>query len=269
MIITFTTDFGVSSPYVAAMKGALLRVCREVTLVDIAHGIRPQDVRQAAVVLADVTPQFPAGSLHVAVIDPGVGTSRLLLYAEIGEQRYLAPDNGVLSYLARRSKLTRIIALTTEQYWQATVSTTFHGRDKLAPVAGHLARGLLAESLGPAVPPDSLVQLAWNEPQFTAEDIRGEVLTVDSFGNIITNIDGAALSQWGARGPVRIELCGRSINGTVSTYGNERPGTLIALADSQSRLEIAQVNGNAAAELQPGPGEPVLVLRVQPRHEPT
>src|SRR6478672_6688377 len=116
-IITLTTDFGVSSPYVAQMKGVILSLCRDVELIEISHGIGAQNIREGAIVLADVTPRFPAGSIHVAVVDPGVGTSRRIVYAEIANQRYIAPDNGLLSLLAAREAPQRIFALENREYW--------------------------------------------------------------------------------------------------------------------------------------------------------
>jgi S-adenosyl-L-methionine hydrolase (adenosine-forming) len=143
-LITLTTDFGQGSPYVAQLKGAILTGCREVDLVDVSHAIGPQSIREGAVVLADATPRFPPATIHVAVVDPGVGTQRRLVYAEIGEQRYLTPDNGLLTLLARRTPPSRIVALETRRYWATEPSSTFHGRDNLAPVAAHPARALAA-----------------------------------------------------------------------------------------------------------------------------
>lgn len=259
MLITLTTDFGTSSPYVAAMKGSLLGVCERVTLVDITHGIAPQNVRQAAVVLADVTPVFPAGTLHVAVIDPGVGTERRMIYAEIGGQRYLAPDNGVLSYLVRNSAPQVIIELSESRFWRATVSNTFHGRDIFAPVAGHLAQGLAPEQLGRIT--NQMVCLEWPEPQFRDDELLAEVLYVDSFGNAITNLTIESLQSWlGGATPV-LSIADREISGLQTTYGNRQPGEWIALGDSQGRLELAIVNGNAGATLGIQAGERVRIRR--------
>src|SRR5262245_59451134 len=132
-LITLTTDFGVGSPYVAQIKGVILSICREIDLVDISHSVSPQSIREGAVVLADATPRFPAGTIHVAVVDPGVGTSRRIVYAEIGPQRYIAPDNGLLSLLAQRDQPRLIVALENSNYWLSERSLTFHGRDIMAP----------------------------------------------------------------------------------------------------------------------------------------
>src|SRR5437762_1245299 len=160
-IITLTTDFGVSSPYVAQMKGVILSICRDVELVDISHAVGPQNIREGAVVLADATPRFPAGTVHVAVVDPGVGTARRIVYAEIGEQRYVAPDNGLLSRLARSERPRRMVALENADYWLPQMSQTFHGRDIMAPAAAHVAGGVDPRNLGPVR--DSMLMLDWPE----------------------------------------------------------------------------------------------------------
>lgn len=257
VLITLTTDFGVSSPYVAAMKGSLLSICRNVELIDITHAIPPQDVRQAAVVLADVTPVFPRGTLHVAVIDPGVGTERRIVYAEIGDQRYLAPDNGLLSYLTHRVQPHLIVEVTNRSYWREAVSNTFHGRDIFAPVAGHLASGLAPDDLGSVT--NQLVDLDWPEPQYLPDQALGEVLYIDSFGNIITNLSLEELFPATDRADLVVSCNGHDIAGLQTTYGQRRSEELIALGDSQGRLEIARVNGNAAALLAAKAGDAVRV----------
>lgn len=266
-LITLTTDFGVSSPYVAALKGSLLSVCSEVQLVDLTQAIAPQNVRQAAVVLADVTPFFPAGTLHVVVVDPGVGTERKIIYAEIGEQKYLAPDNGVLSYIAQRTPPRKQIELADRRFWRESVSNTFHGRDVFAPVAGHLAAGVVPELLGPEL--HQLFRLHWPEPQISEADIRGEVLYFDSFGNVITNIPLAEVQRIAPPATTVVAVAGRTIEGLHATYGKSQLGALIALGDSQGRLEVAIVNGNAARELNVQPGEPVHVYRQRGQRIPT
>ena len=258
MLITLTTDFGVSSPYVAAMKGALLSVCPAAQLIDITHAISPQNVRQAAVVLADVTPFFPRGTLHVAVIDPGVGTERRILYAEIGEQRYLAPDNGLLSYLPRTAQPKYLVEVAAAKFWRTPVSNTFHGRDIFAPVAGHLASGVSPHDLGPVT--NQMIDLKWPEAQY-GEEVLGEVLYVDSFGNLITNIAIADLRIWLHGSQPTTRLRGHSIFGLRTTYGNTDLGQLIALGDSQGRFEIAIVQGNAAETLGVKSGDMVAISR--------
>ena len=258
-IITLTTDFGVSSPYVAQMKGVILSICSRVTLVDLSHAIGPQNIREGAVVLADVTPRFPQESIHVAVVDPGVGTARRLVYAEIGEQRYVAPDNGLLSWLAAVTKPRLIVAIEKDAFWLPQRSNTFHGRDILAPVAAHLANGLDPGKLG--TPCDELVMLEWPLRKRSSSGVTGEVLFIDSFGNVITNINADELEAIGSASSLVVDCAGRKMRGVVPTYGAAMPGEIVALIDSQGRLEIARVGGNAAKDLQIGVGEAVQVTQ--------
>jgi S-adenosylmethionine hydrolase len=257
-LITLTTDFGISSPYIAQMKGVILSLCREVDLVDLTHAIGPQNIKEGAVVLADTTPRFPRGTIHVAVVDPGVGTARRLIYAEIGEQHYLAPDNGLLSLLARESLPRQIVAIENRDYWLPDVSNTFHGRDVLAPVAAHLALGLDPAKLGP--PLVALDSLTIFQPQKSGGGVVGEVLYVDSFGNLVTNFRRDDLECLGDLARVSIECAGGTLSHLVANYAAGMPGETIALFDSQGRLEIAIVGGNAARQLGVRAGESVRAV---------
>ena len=259
-LITLTTDFGSGGPYVAQMKGVILSLCRDVDLIDISHAIGPQNVREGAVVLADATPRFPPGTIHVAVVDPGVGTSRRLIYAEISGQRYLAPDNGLLSLLAERSPPQHVRALQNAAFWLPQPSQTFHGRDILAPVAAHLALSTDPADLGP--PAKDLDFLPWSRPQLLDGGVAGEVLYVDPFGNLITNLVRCVVDSVGDASRLVIDCAGRTIRGIVPTYAVGTPGALVALFDSQGRLEIAVVQGNAARELSAAAGSRVTVREV-------
>jgi S-adenosylmethionine hydrolase len=258
-LITLTTDFGHGSPYVAQMKGVILSLCRDVDLIDITHAIGPQNIREGAVVLADATPRFPPDTLHVAVVDPGVGTNRRLIYAEIGGQRYLAPDNGLLSLLTSRDSPQQLRALENAAHWLPDPSTTFHGRDILAPVAAHLALGIDSTELGP--PLDSLDSLDWPQPKRAGDAIYGEALYFDSFGNIVTNIDRPLVESLGDRARLSVSCGGQVVSQLVATYADAAPGELIVLFDSQGRLELAIVQGNATRELAIRAGVPVMVQR--------
>jgi S-adenosylmethionine hydrolase len=256
-IITLTTDFGAESPYVAQMKGVILSICRDVEMVDISHAIGPQNIREGAVVLADVTPRFPTGTIHLAVVDPGVGTARRIVCAEFSQQHYIAPDNGLLSLLRCSGPPGRFFAVENSKYWLAEPSQTFHGRDIMAPVAAHLARGLDPAKLGSAL--DDLAMLDWPQARKSGRRLVGEVLYVDSFGNLITNLYQEELLELAEASSMVVECSGRKIRGIVPTYGAAMAGELIALFDSQGRLEIAKVNGNAARELRIQAGEAVAV----------
>jgi S-adenosylmethionine hydrolase len=244
-IITLTTDFGTGSPYVAAMKGAILSINPAVTIVDITHDVRPQDIRHGAVILDDVAEEFPAETIHVAVVDPGVGTARAIVFARIGDHRFIAPDNGLLSPLVRRKTPSQLIRIENQEYFRHPVSFTFHGRDIMAPVAAHLSLGVEPERLGP--PLESLVEFQWPEVRISRDRIVGMVLEIDSFGNLITNTRACVVvniyETWGI----------------FSTYAQQPQGTLIALVGSNGRLELSVVGDNAAARLGVQIGEPVTV----------
>ena len=256
-IITLTTDFGGSSPYVAQMKGVLLSRNTELQIVDITHDIAPHDIYQGAIILHDVCPRFPPHSIHLAVVDPGVGTRREIVYAEIGDRHFVAPNNGLLTYLAMRTPPAVIRAVTNRLYFMPEISTTFHGRDIMAPVAAHLSLGLKPARLGPQL--DSLVMLKVDEPVIESQRIIGAVAQIDRFGNVITNIDVRHLAATQPGSEVRIHCRGQDIRGIVSTYGDQLPGVLVALVGSNGRLELAVVQGNASMVLGARPGDKVVV----------
>jgi S-adenosylmethionine hydrolase len=238
------------------MKGVALSINPALRLVDVTHGIGPQNVRQGALVLADATCHFPAGSLHVGVVDPGVGTNRSIVYAEIGDQCYIAPDNGLLSLLTCSRPATRLIALESPQYWREPVSATFHGRDIMVPAAAHLSLGVPPDQLGSTHP--GLVPFEWPKVTRTPESLGGSVVSVDRFGNLITNITRDLLPPDVAIRSLEIYVRGTRTTLTPS-YGMAESGSVIALLGSSDRLEIAVTNGSAAQRLHCGVGQSVHV----------
>jgi S-adenosylmethionine hydrolase len=255
-LVTLTTDFGEDSPYAAALKGVLLAVNAQARLVDLSHQIPPQDVRHAAFFLAGAVPYFPPGTLHVVVVDPGVGGDRAILYAEAGGQRLLMPDNGCWTLLPGADRAT-VRRLVEPAYWRHPVSATFHGRDIFAPVAGHLSRGLDPQLLGPPVP--DWVRLAVPAAEAEGGTWHGEVVFVDHFGNLITNIPADRFSPPTAA-DLRAQVGGTAVTPRwVRTYAEVGPGTLVALFSSSGTLEIAVPHGSAAARLGAGVGAPVTV----------
>jgi S-adenosyl-L-methionine hydrolase (adenosine-forming) len=256
-IITLTTDFGLGSPYVAAMKGVMLSINPAARLVDIAHTVAQQNIRQGAVLLAEATTWFPVGTIHVAVIDPGVGTERRIIFAQIGDQQYLAPDNGLLSRLTAKTRPARIIALENAEHWLPSVSNTFHGRDIMAPVAAQLSLGMEPDRLGPSI--SELVELDWTAPQVERNRIVGEVVWIDGFGNLITDITSAMLVAIADRSRATTEIAGETIRGIDRTYGERAAGTLMALVGSSGYLEVAVADGSAAARLSGKSGTQVTV----------
>jgi len=257
-LITLTTDFGEGSPYVAEMKGVILAINPEARLVDVSHAIPPQNIRQGALVLADATGVFPTGTIHVAVVDPGVGTARALVYAEIASQRYLAPDNGLLSRLASREKPTKLRRIANEQFYRQPVSPTFHGRDILAPAAAHLSLGLDPDQLGPPHP--QLETLDWPGAVMAPNRIQGQVTAVDSFGNLITNITAESLAGVPTDDRTGV-FCDdeHETRGIFTAYADQPEMTLIALVGSHGNLELAIVGESAAAMLGVTVGAPVEV----------
>jgi S-adenosylmethionine hydrolase len=255
-LITLTTDFGTGSPYVAAVKGVILALNPEVRLVDLSHDIPAQDLRQAAFFLATTLPYYPPETLHVVVVDPGVGSQRSILYVEAAYVRLLVPDNGCWTWLLNSERRrTRVIRLTEKRFWRNRVSATFHGRDIFAPVAANLSLGLDPRELGPIV--SDWVRLERPVPRYEANNITGEVLYVDRFGNLITNIPGEALTRDDQ--PKRVRIAGVEVPRIVRTYSEVEPGALLALVSSSEFLEVAVNQGNAARQLNVGVGAPVLL----------
>lgn len=252
-LITLTTDFGTAAPYVAAMKGVVFSIDPEARIVDLGHDLPPQDVLHTAHFLAQSVPHFPNGTIHVCVVDPGVGTKRALLLAEAGGQLLLAPDNGVLTFaIEALGGSNTVRQLSESKFWHSNPSPTFHGRDILAPVAAHLGLGISPAQLGPPV--TSWSRLTEPKPQRVAAGVQGVVVFVDGFGNLITNIPATML----AAAPARVRVGNREAP-MVRTYGEALPGALVALIGSSDRLELAVVDGNAAKTLNLGVGQAVTV----------
>jgi len=258
-IITLTTDFGESSGYVAQMKGAILSVATDVTIVDVTHAIRPQDIHQAALVIADTWRYFPRGTIHIAVVDPGVGTTRRILCAHCSGQVFIAPDNGLLTAVLALPERGNLVCLEEAKFWREDVSNTFHGRDIMGPVAAHLARGVSPAELGPAC--DQPVLLDFAEPIVSEHEIVGEIIAIDSFGNLVTNIDRSRIAAGLAAG-CRVRVGKRRIATISKTYGDVVSGKLVAVFGASQRLEIAVAQGSAAQELGAAIGDKVWLERL-------
>ena len=255
-IITLTTDFGLHGPYVAAVKGVLLERAPGVQLVDVCHTIAPQNILEGGFVLANIVDAFPAGTVHLAVVDPGVGTERRLMAVSVAQQWFVLPDNGLITGVTRAREPEAVRAITNPALRREVVSATFHGRDILAPAAAHLAMGRSPEELGP--PLSKYITLRNFEPSSDDRGFVGEVIFKDTFGNLITNIHGDRLGisstdSW------HVEIAGERIASIGRTYGERPAGTLIALLGSSGWVEIAVVNGDAARLLTAGAGTTVRV----------
>jgi S-adenosyl-L-methionine hydrolase (adenosine-forming) len=256
-IITLTTDFGEGSRYVAAMKGVILSINPHAQIIDISHAVPARDIRAGAIALAETACWFPPGTIHIVVVDPGVGGKRRVIYAAMCGRHFIGPDNGVLSRLAATERPAKIVSVEDKQYWQPEVSRTFHGRDIMAPVAARLSLGLAPEKLGPAL--GRLVELPWAEAQQVPNRIDGEVIEVDSFGNLVTNITQAMLEGVPRGDSVIITCDEHETQGIFATFSDQPPMTFMAHVGSTGRLELAIVDENASAMLGVRVGAPVRV----------
>jgi len=258
-VIALTTDFGTQDHYVACMKGAILQINPKATIVDVTHDIPPHGIIQAAFVLRQVWPWFPAGTVHVVVVDPGVGTGRRILVGRYSDRCIVAPDNGVMSIIHRDAQLQELRVVENRRFFATSLSTTFHGRDIMAPVGAHISNGVRLSDLG--APTDHLEVLDLPRPRIGADgSLSGEVLYVDRFGNLITCISIADLNALaGRRGRLSVRLGEREIGPIRSTYGEAEPGQPVALVGSTQMLEIAVNRGSAAQMFEAGVATPVTV----------
>jgi hypothetical protein len=259
-IITLTTDFGTRDAYVAELKGVMLEIAaaagRPVHLVDVTHDVAAHDVTEGALALDAAAPYFPAGSIHLAVVDPGVGTDRRGLVVQTDHAFLVGPDNGLFTPFLDGPSTWRAWELRAAEYRLASVSRTFHGRDVFAPAAAHLATGVMPERFGPRVLDP--IRLSWPTVRAVAGAVAGAVLHVDRFGNLVTSIRAETLEELGRT--ARIRLGGRLLP-LVGTYGDLDPGQAGALVGSSGRLEVAVREGSAAARFKARRGTPVVVSR--------
>jgi S-adenosylmethionine hydrolase len=264
-LVTLTTDFGHDSPYVAELKGTLISLLGAVQLIDVTHTIAPQDREQAAWELAQVVPAFPPGTLHIVVVDPGVGTVRGIVAGWISGHRFVAPDNGVLSVLLDLAgESAQLITLDKPGYWREQVSSTFHGRDIMAPVAAHWLAGTPLSDLGQPQPLPQRLSHLWpaveHDPGLGSV-VRGKVVRVDRFGNLITNIALRHLdSFWSPVDAPSLALPDGTHLVVRHTYADVPVDHLLALIGSGGYLELAVNQGSAAQRLGAGRGLQVLVL---------
>ena len=262
------------------MRGVIFSIRPSATVIDLTHGIGPQDVRHGAVTLADTHAYFPDGAIFVAVVDPGVGTDRRAILLETPQHRFVAPDNGLLTLVCRRydpgfgdsdtagptavPKDCRAWRLTNSSYWRHPVSATFHGRDVFAPAAAHLSKGVAPETLGDPAP--TITALSLPPPRPESNVVQGQIIFADAFGNLVSDITADILTDMGVSGresEVVVEIAGRVITGLSRTFHDPPGGGLKALLGSHGRLEVALVDGNALAALGVGSGTRVAVVAPQ------
>jgi S-adenosylmethionine hydrolase len=258
-VIALLTDFGSRDHYVGTMKAVILGIYPDITLVDISHEIPAHDVLTASLELAACYKYFPAATIFLVVVDPGVGSPRRRIAVDTGDYRFVAPDNGVLTAVLKESPARRTVELTERRYARPTVSRTFEGRDRFAPAAGWLAKGVDLSALGrPAGP---IHQLAIPSPALSDDVLSGEVLRVDRFGNLVTNIDRKLFDKFAHATDIEISAAAHRIGRVVATYAEAETNELCALFGSTDHLEIAVNAGNAAERLDLTRGAPVTIRR--------
>lgn len=256
-MVTLTTDFGLTDAYVGQVKGVILGLCPQVTLVDLSHDIPPQEVDRAGLVVASSIPYFPPGTIHLAVVDPGVGTSRRAILVLAAGQMFIAPDNGLLTRVLKADPKAKIREIINPALMNERISPTFHGRDVFAPVAGRLAAGLAPAEVGPRLGNPIL-----SEPDLPVLDrgtIRGRVIYADRFGNLVTNIPVAMVEKSPGPGPVKVRIGGRELTGLHLTYAEKEEGRPMALVGGLDYLEVAVNKGRADEYFGLDPGAEVEV----------
>jgi S-adenosylmethionine hydrolase len=258
-ILTLTTDFGNKDGFIGTLKGVIWSICPSAQIADISHEISPQNVLAGAFALWRAYPFFPEETVHVAVVDPGVGTSRRPIAAHLGTYTFVGPDNGLFTPMFEDAEKNgwrlETVHLKEAKYFRPEVSATFHGRDIFAPVAAHLANGVPLANLGPAILDP--VRLSMPKPEKTTRGWLAHVTVIDIFGNCTTDLPAAVLTE---RERITFHLRGHEVRGLAASYGHEQPGELIALVDSENYVEIAVVNGSAALKLGAQVGELVEVV---------
>ncbi|MCX6066273.1 MAG: SAM-dependent chlorinase/fluorinase [Chloroflexi bacterium] len=262
-VISLMTDFGIKDGNVGVMKGVIWSISSNAQISDLSHMIAPQNIREAALILARSAPYFPENSIHVVVVDPGVGTTRRPLAAKIGSQYYVGPDNGTITLLLEQAVKegwpVEFVHLDQPDYWLSNVSYVFHGRDIFAPVAAHISSGVPLKSLGTPINDPVLLDLP--KPEKTINGWKGELIHIDHFGNVASNIRtenlGDVLKNMAG---ISVRIAGFEIKGLVNTFGERAVGELIALLGSTGNLIVSVVNGSAAGRLDAKVGDTLEVI---------
>ena len=256
-IITLMTDFGTSDHYVGVMKGVILNINRQVEIVDITHAIPPQDIHGAAFLIDSAYRYFPSGTIHVIVVDPGVGSERRAVACQTETAYFVCPDNGILTHILQNEKHAHAVAVENPAYFLPQVSNTFHGRDIFAPVAAHLSRGVPVGELGNLI--THPVQLPIPRPEVTDRTVIGQVIWIDSFGNLVTNISREILESLEGQNGVVIHAGSAKIDHFNRSYAESEIGEVLAIIGSFNRLEISINQGNAAQGLGLKRGDTVTI----------
>jgi S-adenosylmethionine hydrolase len=255
-IITLTTDFGLKDPYVAEMKAVILGICPKATIVDVTHEIEKHNVKMGAFILASATPYFPKGTIHVAVVDPGVGTKRRPILIQTEGYFHIGPDNGVLALAATKQGIKHIHEISNSKLMLPKISNTFHGRDIFAPAAAHLANGIPPADFGSQI--HDIVMPQYAKVVRRKDTLIGEVLHIDGFGNVITNFSEKDLKQLGAKKVVKVHLNDVDLRLKLcEAYGEVEPQKPLAIIGSHDFLEISINQGNAAKRFKAKVGDKI------------
>ncbi|MEE3104913.1 MAG: SAM-dependent chlorinase/fluorinase [Acidobacteriota bacterium] len=260
-VIALLTDFGTRDHYTATMKAVALSICPEATLVDISHEIDPHDIFDGAIQLAATYHYFPASTIFLVVIDPGVGSGRSGLAAAVGGYRFVAPDNGVLSAVFAEKEPTQVVEITERRYARPTVSRTFEGRDKFAPAAAWLAKGVQLSALGR--PTSKYLRLDLPSADVNSDGIKGQGLRVDRYGNAVTNITRKDFERLSGQGDIQLDIGSHRVERVVATYAEIEHGEVCALFGSTDHLELAPNSSSAAEFLQVKRGSKITILRTK------
>lgn len=258
-LITLTTDFGYKDPFVGIMKGVIFGINPAAQIIDLSHGIPPQDLMAAALTLRHSTLFFPRGTIHVVVVDPGVGTARRPVLVESGGNFFVGPDNGILSFATEEEGIDSIIHLCNDSYHLKPTSATFHGRDVFAPVAAHLSLGVARKDFGTRE--KSLENLPWPEPVKTDRSIEGQIVYVDRFGNLVTNVQAKDLNTL-RPSALTISIGHLTIHGLSSSYAGRDDNGYAALVNSWGLLEISLFKGNAELGCGASTGDTIQIQKV-------
>jgi S-adenosylmethionine hydrolase len=256
-LVTLLTDFGTKDHYVASMKGVILSINPNCTLIDITHHVNPQDIYEGATLLAHAYSSFPKGTIHLSVVDPGVGGLRKPILIATSNYFFLGPDNGLFTSALSHEKIKHVVALTRKKYFSSKISNTFHGRDIFAPVAGHLSSGVKPKAFGDEI--DSWSKLVFQNPIIKERNLIGEVLYIDTFGNLISNIDGQRLLHFINRHSFIIKIGKETMNHLKRGYVEGKKGEPMALLGSGGFLEIAIREGNAQKRFKIRRGDSIII----------
>jgi S-adenosylmethionine hydrolase len=257
-IITLLTDFGTKDHYVASMKGVILNINPQCLLIDITHQVNPHDIEEGAFILASTYSYFPKGTIHLSVVDPGVGGARKPLLLVTQNYCFVGPDNGLFTLVAQREKVKQVVVLTKKKYFLSKVSSTFHGRDIFAPVAAHLSLGIKPNAFGYET--NSLKEIGFQKPVVKEGKLLGEIHHIDAFGNLVSNIDERKLFRFIQSRPFVIRAGRKVISGLKTGYLESKKGEPIALLGSGGFLEVSVREGNAQKMLRVKKGDPITVM---------